>query len=143
MIGKTLNKAMGLVDKFVLDKDAAIQLKAGLADTMIGAASKSDQNQTEINKIEADPGSAWYQKLWRPSLAGVCILYLLALLVVLLIVIFGSGWGYDMSGYINGIRELESVIEIIIYPLIIVLVGGAGYRTIEKSVAMIVNGRGK
>ena len=139
MIGKTLNKAMGLVDKFVLDKDAAIQLKAGLADTMIGAASKSDENQTAINRIEADPGSAWYQKLWRPALAGVCILYLLALLVVLLVIIFGSGWGFDMSGYINGVKELETVIEIVIYPIITVLIGAAGYRTVEKAVAMVVN----
>ena len=139
MIGKTLNKAMGLVDKFVLDKDAALSLKAGLADTLIGAAGKSDENQTEINRIEADPGSAWYQKLWRPALAGVCILYLLCLLVVLMVVIFGSGAGFDMSGMTAGIREMESVIEIVIYPILIVLIGGVAARTVEKSVAMILN----
>ena len=69
---------------------------------MIGAASKSDENQTEINKIEADPGSAWYQKLWRPALAGVCILYLLALLIVLLIVIAGFGLGLGHVGHDGG-----------------------------------------
>ena len=139
MIGKTLNKAIGLIDKFVVDKDAAIGLKAGLADLMISTAGKSDENQTEINKIEADPGSAWFQKLWRPALAGVCILYLLCLLIVLMVVIFGSGAGFDMSGMTAGIREMESVIEIVIYPIITVLIGAAGYRTVEKAVAMVVN----
>ena len=38
-----------------------------------------------------------------------------------------------------GIKEMESVIEIVIYPILIILVGGAGFRTVEKAVAMIVN----
>lgn len=65
-------KLFGLVDKAVLDKDAATKLKFDLQNTVMSYESELVKAQANIIVAEAQ-GESWLQRNWRPILMLVIV----------------------------------------------------------------------
>jgi hypothetical protein len=81
IIGKIIDKALGIVDQFVTDKDLAARIKAELQ-TSILAMDHSEfmetiKSQKEIIVAEAN-ATSWLTKSWRPivmlTFAGILVM---------------------------------------------------------------------
>lgn len=75
IIGKVVEKALGVVDELVEDKDKANQIKAAIQQQAMNTDLKELQTQASIIIAEAQ-GSSWLQRNWRP------LLMLLAMIIV-------------------------------------------------------------
>jgi len=76
-IANLFTKGLDIVDKFVLDKDKANELKVALQSQMLQIAhnelAQLLQGQTQIILAEAK-GDSWLQRNWRPILMMTIIL---------------------------------------------------------------------
>lgn len=75
IIGKVIEKGLGIVDKLVKDKDLAEQLKAELTQTAMEIDHSELKEQAKIVLGEIG-GESWLQRNWRP------LLMLLAMIIV-------------------------------------------------------------
>ena len=62
-----------LINKFVPDRGAQIQIQAELQQRLVQIEAESAKAQTEINKTEAASGSL-FASSWRPAVGWVCAL---------------------------------------------------------------------
>lgn len=77
VIGKVLDKGLGIIDKFVEDKDQANRLKAEIKQQI-----ESQTHEAEIAELRAQAGlvgaeirgESWLQRNWRPMLMLTVIL---------------------------------------------------------------------
>jgi hypothetical protein len=124
IIGKALDRGLGVVDKLVKDKDLAEQLKAEIKSQTL--TQNHDQlvqelkSQTQIILAEAKGG--WLQRNWRPML--------------MLVIIFIIANNYVIAPYVGlFLPDKELVLELPggLWALLNVGVGGyVGGRTVEK-----------
>ena len=66
IISSALAPALGIIDKFVPDKDQAAQLKFQISNSLIGLDAKILESQTKAIVAEAQ-GESWMQRNWRPT----------------------------------------------------------------------------
>jgi hypothetical protein len=124
IIGKALDKGLGVVDKLVKDKDLAEQLKAEIKSQILAQNHEQLvqelQSQTQVILAEAKGG--WLQRNWRPML--------------MLVIIFIIANNYVIAPYVGlFLPDKELVLELPggLWALLNVGVGGyVGGRTAEK-----------
>ena len=123
LIGNVANKAVGVVDQFVTDKDQANKLKSALVQRFTDSADKELKAKASIIKAEAT-GESWLQRNWRPLLMIVIVAVIANnyLLAPYLGAIFGVGLQLDLperlwdlmtigvGGYVTG-RTVEKGIS--------------------------------
>ena len=66
IITSALAPALGIVDKFVADKDKSAQLKFEISNSLIGLDAKIVDAQKSVIVAEAQ-GESWMQRNWRPT----------------------------------------------------------------------------
>ena len=66
IIQSAIAPVLGIVDKFVTDKDQAAQLKFQISNSLIGLDAKILESQTKAIVAEAQ-GESWMQRNWRPT----------------------------------------------------------------------------
>lgn len=124
-ITTTLGQIFGIVDKFVPDKDKAIQLKHDIQLKVLDLQGRLQMGQIDINKIEAAHKSLFVAG-WRPAIGWICALAL--------------GWhfiGFDMLTWLKGIFGWEFVVPALagtenLMEMVLAMLGLAGFRTYEK-----------
>jgi len=123
IIGKAIGKALGIVDKFVPDKDKATELKAQIETLILvqGHDELVKELEGQIQIILAEARGGWLQRNWRPMLMMVCIL-----------IIFNN---YVLFPYLSMFTEKAVMLELPggLWALLNLGVGGyIGGRTAEK-----------
>lgn len=127
VIGKILDKGLGIIDELVEDKDKANELKAAIKQQVLVQDHDKNtqllQSQTAIILAEAKGG--WLQRNWRPMLMLTCILilfnnYVLAPYVLLffpgkalMLELPGGLWALlnvGVGGYVGG-RTVEKIFK--------------------------------
>ena len=118
-----INKAVDLVP----DKNKVAQHKADLEKELVKALVDVDKEQAKINREDAKATGAlsWIQRLWRPTLAWVCVLAFMFQFLVIPI----TNWVCALRGTTIDLPPLDSS------PLMTVLfslLGLTGARSFDK-----------
>lgn len=124
IIGKAIDKGLGVIDKLVKDKDLAEQLKAEIKSQALtqnhDQLVQELQSQTQIILAEAKGG--WLQRNWRPLL-----------MLVIILIIFNNYVAAPYIGLFLPNKELILELPGGLWALLNVGVGGyVGGRSAEK-----------
>ena len=73
IIGKAIGKALGIVDKFVPDKDKAAELKAAIETLILvqGHDELVKELEGQVQIILAEAKGGWLQRNWRPGIMAL------------------------------------------------------------------------
>ncbi len=73
ILGKILDKGLGIVDKFVEDKDKANELKAAIKDKILVQDHEENLEliKGQVDIILAEAKGSWLQRNWRPGLMAL------------------------------------------------------------------------
>ena len=119
----------GLIDKAVVDKDAALQIKAQLEGAVVEIQKVTLEGARDIVIAEAQ-GESWLQRCWRP------------LFMVFLMFFIGSSVIAGAFGYGDAVKAGWDAIPQPAWSLAQISLGGyIGGRTVEK-VTKTVTGKG-
>lgn len=119
-IKKLGERLVGLIP----DKEAAAKWQQELDMAVIQMASKIDEAQAEINKIEAQSGSLFVAG-WRPFIGWVCASALAYQFVLSPILV----WAVALSGRIV---PPPPILDGMLWELVLTMLGMGGLRTFEK-----------
>lgn len=72
ILSTVLSPVLGVIDKFVLDKDKANELKVHMQGELLKLESEIVKEQGSIIRAEAN-GQSWLQRNWRPILMLVIV----------------------------------------------------------------------
>ena len=117
LISTLTGPVLGLLDKFVEDKDQKAKLAHDLATMADKHAQEALLGQLAINKEEAKRN--WFQSSWRPFIGGVCGL---ALTINYLVSPICAGFGVT-------IPQADMTVMM---PLLLGMLGIAGMRSVDK-----------
>ena len=118
-----LNKAINLVP----DKNKLHQQKADLEKELVKALVDVDKEQAKINREDAKAtGSlSWIQRLWRPTLAWVCVIaFAFQFLVIQITTWYGA--------VTNNPIDLPTIPSDVLMTTLFALLGLTGARSFEK-----------
>ena len=118
-----LNKAINLVP----DKNKLHQQKADLEKELVNALVDVDKDQAKINREDAKAtGSlSWIQRLWRPTLAWVCVIaFAFQFLVIPITTWYGA--------VTNNPIDLPTLPSDVLMTTLFALLGLTGARSFEK-----------
>jgi hypothetical protein len=123
IIGKLIDKGLGVIDQFVEDKDQANKLKAAIVDQV-----NRQGHEKVIEEIKASAGiitteakGSWLQRNWRPML-----------MLTVIFIIFNN---YVLFPYLSMFTDKAVILELPggLWALLNVGVGGyVGGRSVEK-----------
>ena len=118
-----LNKAVSLVP----DKNKIAQQKADLEKELVKALVDVDKEQAKINREDAkETGKlSWIQRLWRPTLAWICVM---AFGFQFLVIPITTWYGAITSNPIN----LPTLPSDVLMTTLFALLGLTGARSFEK-----------
>ena len=118
-----LNKAVSLVP----DKNKIAQQKADLEKELVKALVDVDKEQAKINREDAKATGklSWIQRLWRPSLAWICVM---AFGFQFLVIPITTWYGAITSNPIN----LPTLPSDVLMTTLFALLGLTGARSFEK-----------
>ena len=118
-----LNKAVSLVP----DKNKIAQQKADLEKELVKALVDVDKEQAKINREDAKATGklSWIQRLWRPSLAWICVA---AFGFQFLVIPITTWYGAITSNPIN----LPTLPSDVLMTTLFALLGLTGARSFEK-----------
>ena len=127
LIGKLLDKGLGVVDQLVLDKDLAAKIKAEIKQSVENNAHDLDMAGADIVKSEAS-GESWLQRNWRPIL-----------MLTIVFIIFNN---YVMVPYLSLFTDKVVVLELPggLWALLNVGVGGYVVGRSGEKIAKTVKG---
>lgn len=124
VLGKIVDKGLGIVDQLVEDKDKANQLKTEIKKQIEAQSHESDitelKSQTAIVKGEVK-GESWLQRNWRP------------LLMLIIVIVIANN--YVIVPYLSAFTDHVHVLDLPngLWALLNVGVGGyVGGRSVEK-----------
>ena len=130
MLLKLGEKALGILDKLVPDKEKQGEFITGLVERELDKTADSDKNQTELNKTYAEKPS-FYMAGARPTLLWILILALASMFIVVAAAAYGAMF-MDTTLLIEAIIKLQPFYSEVLYPLIFGLLGLSTIRTVEK-----------
>lgn len=132
IIGVIIEKVTGIIDKLIVDKDKAAEIKAQVTQQILSQQHELMMGQIDTNKIEAAT-TGIYKGGWRPFIGWVCGLAL-----------FWNFMGYDLVSclfafikpFVPSMHDFtvpklagsENLLEVVF-----AMLGLAGFRTWEKS----------
>ena len=118
-----LNKAVSLVP----DKNKIAQQKADLEKELVKALVDVDKEQAKINREDAKATGklSWIQRLWRPTLAWICVM---AFGFQFLVIPITTWYGAITSNPIN----LPTLPSEVLMTTLFALLGLTGARSFEK-----------
>ena len=118
-----INKAVDLVP----DKNKIAKQKADIEKELMKALVDVDKEQAKINRADAKATGAlsWVQRLWRPSLAWVCVLAFAFQFLVIPI----TNWYCAMKGITIDLPTLDSST---LMTFLFSLLGLTGARSFDK-----------
>jgi hypothetical protein len=118
-----INKAVDLVP----DKNKVAQHKADLEKELMKALVDVDKEQAKINREDAKATGAlsWIQRLWRPTLAWVCVLAFMFQFLVIPI----TNWVCALRGTTIDLPTLDSST---LMTVLFSLLGLTGARSFDK-----------
>jgi|TARA_B100000519_G_scaffold171997_1_gene158586 hypothetical protein len=118
-----LNKAVSLVP----DKNKIAQQKADLEKELVKALVDVDKEQAKINREDAKATGklSWIQRLWRPTLAWICVM---AFGFQFLVIPITTWYGAITSNPIN----LPTLPSDVLMTTLFALLGLTGARSFEK-----------
>ena len=118
-----LNKAVSLVP----DKNKLHQQKADLEKELVKALVDVDKEQAKINREDAKATGklSWIQRLWRPTLAWICVM---AFGFQFLVIPITTWYGAITSNPIN----LPTLPSDVLMTTLFALLGLTGARSFEK-----------
>ena len=118
-----LNKAVNLVP----DKNKLHQQKADLEKELVKALVDVDKEQAKINREDAKATGklSWIQRLWRPTLAWICVM---AFGFQFLVIPITTWYGAITSNPIN----LPTLPSDVLMTTLFALLGLTGARSFEK-----------
>ena len=118
-----LNKAVSLVP----DKNKIAQQKADLEKELVKALVDVDKEQAKINREDAKATGklSWIQRLWRPTLAWICVM---AFGFQFLVIPITTWYGAITSNPIN----LPTLPRDVLMTTLFALLGLTGARSFEK-----------
>ena len=118
-----INKAVDLVP----DKNKVAQHKADLEKELVKALVDVDKEQAKINRADAQATGAlsWIQRLWRPTLAWVCVLAFAFQFLVIPI----TNWYCALNGTVISLPTLDSST---LMTVLFSLLGLTGARSFDK-----------
>ena len=118
-----LNKAVSLVP----DKNKIAQQKADLEKELVKALVDVDKEQAKINREDAKATGklSWIQRLWRPTLAWICVM---AFGFQFLVIPITTWYGAITSNPIN----LPTLPSDVLMTTLFALLGLTGGRSFEK-----------
>ena len=125
IIGKAIGKALGIVDKFISDKDKATELKAAIESLVLvqGHDELVKELDGQVKIILAEAKGGWLQRNWRPG-----IMALFALIIAN---------NYVVNPYLSAIFGIDIVMPIPPDMWTLLKLGIGGYivgRSTEKVV---------
>ena len=118
-----INKAVDLVP----DKNKIAKQKADIEKELMKALVDVDKEQAKINRADAKATGtlSWVQRLWRPTLAWVCVLaFAFQFLVIPM-----TNWYCAMSGKVIELPTLDSST---LMTVLFALLGMTGARSFDK-----------
>jgi len=123
ILGKILDKGLGIVDKFVEDKDKANELKAAIKDKILVQDHEENLEliKGQVDIILAEAKGSWLQRNWRPLL-----------MLTIIAIIFNN---YVLFPYLSMFTDKATMLTLPggLWALLTVGVGGyVGGRTYEK-----------
>jgi hypothetical protein len=142
-IAKLLDTGLQLVDKFVEtpeEKNTARMKMMELADKGDARALEAEVQlllgQIEVNKIEAQSSSLW-KGGWRPAVGWSCAVafaYTYVLQPFFVLILVALDVGFDPN-------ELPALDTTAMMPVLLGMLGLAGYRTYERKEGVIPKGK--
>lgn len=128
VIGKILEKVLGVVDKAVTDKDLAVKLKAEIQAAILGMDHQETmaliKEQASIIRAEAT-GASWLQRNWRPLL-----------MLLIMVIIFNN---YIFFPYAKMFTDKAIILDLPQHLWDLIKIGVGGYvvgRSGEKVVQL-------
>jgi len=124
IIGKVVEKGLGVVDQFVTDKDQANKLKHEIKQQIENNSHEEDiaEVKAQAGIVEGEvKGESWLQRNWRP------------LLMLIVIIIIANN--YILVPYLGAFTDNVTVLELPkgLWALLNIGVGGyVGGRSVEK-----------
>ena len=118
-----INKAVDLVP----DKNKVAQHKADLEKELVKALVDVDKEQAKINREDAKATGAlsWIQRLWRPTLAWICVLAFAFQFLIIPI----TNWYCALAGKVI---ELPTLPSDVLTTTLFALLGLTGARSFDK-----------
>ena len=80
IIGKILDKTMGIVDKIVPDKDLQVKIKAEIASADFSLISK--EIDAQVQSLAAELAGSALQRSWRPILMYLIMFFLVWIIII-------------------------------------------------------------
>lgn len=137
ILGPVADVVKDVIDKQVIDKNAAAAAKAEIDKQLTLAAIAQTKAQTDINLEEAKSSNIFVSG-WRPGIGWTCALAYFSNYIVSPFFTFGSSIVYHVAGTpFPGYPQIDLAT---MAPVLLGLLGLGGYRTIDNYIKGKANG---
>lgn len=137
ILGPVADVVKDVIDKQVVDKNAAAAAKAEIDKQLTLAAIAQSKAQTDINLEEAKNGNLFVSG-WRPGIGWTCALAYFSNYILSPFFTFGSAIVYHVSG--TPFPPYPQIDLTSMLPVLAGLLGLGGYRTIDNYIKGKANG---
>lgn len=129
ILGPVADVVKDVIDKQVVDKNAAAAAKAEIDKQLTLAAIAQSKAQTDINLEEAKNGNLFVSG-WRPGIGWTCALAYFSNYIVSPFFTFGAAIVYHVAG--SPFPQYPQIDLTTMAPVLVGLLGLGAYRTIDN-----------